>query len=218
MAINYDSLTNPDAIGVFHEPGFLDIHELTAIQEELTDTEKIAWEDTHDVYTNERGLVITQNHDTYALKLSRGDQSPLDRIPHIRHAMDYIRTRVGEMALTIPSLVSWEPDEMSLHRYDDAEIGLDFHKDNNRFTGLIAIVALDGICDIVVRRDYQAVVTTTKPGDLVLLRAPGLVDTTEDLRPEHAVLNLQTPTRTSLMVRANKKPDEALPNFHFANW
>jgi hypothetical protein len=107
-----------------------------------------------------------------------------------------------------------------MNRYDDPNIGLSFHKDNLRFTGLVAVLALEGQCDLLARSNEwnKPDTLTTEPGDLCLLRASGLLDLDFDYRPEHSVVNLRTPTRTSLMLRANKRPFEQLEGSKFDNW
>ena len=215
----YRELLDPKGSGVAHLPGFMSTTDRKSVLSELADQGRVTWQDSHHAtYTNQRGLTIVQNHDTFALKLSRGDQRPLARLPYFRAAIGAIKRHVREMSVAITPLRAWVPDEASVHRYDNAEIGLSFHKDNARFVGLIAILSLDGVCDLAVQRPQGIVCHTANPGDLVLLRAPGLIHSTEDLRPEHAVVNLRTPTRTSLMVRANDRPDDIIPGFTFANW
>jgi hypothetical protein len=216
--IEYRELLDPRGCGVAQLPGFLGSTSLAAIGTELADPTRVAWHNSHATYENKRQLTIVQNYDTFALKLSQGDQRPLQRLPYIRTTIDMIRRHVKDMSVAIPTLRSWTPDEASIQRYDNAEVGLSFHKDNLRFFGLIAILSLDGVCDLAIQRPHMTSYYTAQPGDLMLLRASTLVNTHEDLRPEHAVLNLQTPTRTSLTVRANDRPDEAIPDFHFTNW
>jgi hypothetical protein len=214
----YDELLDPTALGAMRMPDFIDEAILSAASDELADPERVVWQNSHDVYVNQRGLTIIQNHDTYALKLSRGDQSPRERIPTI---MDITRAVIGQIAVmshVIPSLAEWTPDELSIHRYDDPDIGLSGHKDNLRFTHLIAIVSLENVCDLTIIRDGIAHPITAHAGDLMLLRAPGLIDSDVDLRPEHAVVNLRSSTRTSLMLRANNRPDDHIAGFRFANW
>lgn len=159
-----------------------------------------------------------QNHDVYALKLSWGDQTPLMRIPNLVAVAQEAREYVNSLGLVLPSLDGWKPDELSLHRYDDPEVGLSFHKDNLRFTRLIAILSLEGICSLAVKLGVTEARYRTKPGDLVLVRGSRLTDDDSDLRPEHAVVDLETPTRVSMMLRENSRPDERIPGFEFDNW
>ena len=213
----YRNLLNPEAPGVVVLPNFVGSAALAGISSELADRSRVEWSDSHGVYQNGRKNTIVQNHDTFALKLSRGEQHTIQRLPYIRNTIGVITAHVGQMAEETPTLVSWVPDEVSIHRYD-RKLGLSAHKDNLRFFGLIAILNVEGTADLVVDHAGTLLTYTPSPGDLVLLRAPGLIDTTEDLRPEHAVMNVDDNTRTSLMVRANSRPDEQIPGFVFANW
>ena len=107
-----------------------------------------------------------------------------------------------------------------MHRYDDKELGLSFHKDNLRFIGMIAILSLEGKCDLLARKEKSSKLYTysNSPGDLVLLRATNLIDANGDYRPEHSVVNLRTEARVSLMLRQNRLPNERLNEFEFDNW
>lgn len=208
---------DPGKDGVVIIKEFTAAANLSDISAELADPERIAWRDNHSTYVNKRGLKIVQNHDTFALKLSDGDQSMTERMPAVMRNARSIQVFIQRLGIIFPSLDNWEADELSLHRYD-AKLGLSRHKDNARFIGVIAISALEGECDLEVSNDAGTTAYPTHPGDLIMLRAPGLIDSDEDLRPEHAVVNVRTPTRTSLMLRANNRPDETIPGFHYENW
>lgn len=216
--MTYHDLADPLAPGVCKIEGFATSDEIAAVNVEVNDPEKVAWLDAHETYVNQRGLTIVQNHFTYALKLSTGDQSQLEALP----ATNALRWRterfIQGLAPIFPSLVSWEADELSLHLYDDPDVGLNRHKDNMRFVGLIAVVAIDGECDLVVNHQGQEIALPVEPGDLSILRAPGLIDTNLDVRPEHSVENLRTSTRLSMMLRANNRPHDAIRGFQFNNW
>ena len=211
---NYDELLHPARSGVLRVPGFIDDALLRSAQH---DSYEVAWRDVHSTYVNARGLTIVQNHDAYALDLVRGSHEPLKRLGSLAVVAAKVMDYVGELAQEIPTLKDWTPTEQSLHRYDDPDIGLSFHKDNLRFRGLIPIVTIEGSCDLAVRHpDGTVHYVATEPGDLVALRAPGLTTETDD-RPEHAVVNLRTPTRTSMMLRHNNRPYDDLPGFDFDN-
>ncbi|MYB75549.1 MAG: hypothetical protein F4X83_00295 [Chloroflexi bacterium] len=203
--------------GVEIIPCFADPSEVAVVAKEAGGLGK-EWLDAHETYQNKRGLEIVQNHFTFALKLSRGDQSFLDRLPNTVALKEKTQDYVNEMSAEFPSLENWEADELSFHLYDDQEVGLSRHRDNLRFIGLVAIVAIEGECDLVITHKGQDMISPVLPGDLCLLRAPGLIDTDEEIRPEHSVQNLKTETRLSMMLRANDRPAEAIPGFKFNNW
>ena len=147
-------------------------------------------------------------------------------VPQMRQLAGEIEGLIRGMGFLFPSLYGWTADEMSLHRYDDPDVGLSFHKDNLRFPGLVAVATIEGESDFCIQEVEQLgeVEKTTiyrqpvRAGDLAFTRGPNLFPSESDIRGEHAVLNLRTPFRTSFIVRANSRPDEALVGFNYANW
>ncbi len=217
--MEFSELVRPEGLGAEVLHGFVGSQEQAAITSETQDTDRVQWLDAHETYTNLRGLQIVQNHFTFAHKLSRGDQSPLERIPATVRLYKRTEQYIQSLASIFPSLASWKADELSFHLYDDEHVGLSKHRDNLRFIGVIAIASIDGSCDLVISSDDGSeTALAVEPGDLCLLRAPGLINANQEIRPEHSVQHLRTPTRTSMMLRANTKPDEAIPGFRFNNW
>ncbi|HSX36331.1 MAG TPA: hypothetical protein VLH84_05360 [Patescibacteria group bacterium] len=216
--MSYDVLADPRDIGVKVIEGFADPSEVSAVLRETQDASRVQWFDAHKTYVNQRGLTIVQNHFVYALKLGRGDQSPLAALPATvalyRRTEQFIRS----LSPFFASLAGWQADELSLHLYDDPDVGLSRHRDNRRFVGLIAIVAVDGECDLVITHDGEDMALPVRPGALSLLRAPGLIDADAEIRPEHGVHNLRTDTRLSMMLRANDRPAEPVPGSQYNNW
>ena len=240
------SLTNLEHGLSYAGPGVARLTEVVSstfleqLLDEMNDTNLVQWRDAGDIYLNGRGVRIIQNHDVFALKLSEGDQSYVDRVPHMTQLMRESEQFVRTLGHRYPSLQNWEADEMSYHSYYDAEVGLSFHRDNLRFNGVIVVIALEGECDFqVIDREPLAwvfdeesgrdVVTEwtwrstytipTKPGDMVLTRATGLLPgmTAQD-NPEHAVMNVRVLPRKSFMVRANSKPHDQGYGFEYQNW
>ena len=62
----------------------------------------------------------------------------------------------------------------SFHLYDDKEIGLSRHRDNLRFIGLIAIIAISGECDLVITHQDEDIKLPVIPGDLWLVEGSRL--------------------------------------------
>ena len=208
-----------------------DFHQ--ALLGELTDPTRVTWRDAGGTYTNQRGLEIVQNHDVFSLK-SEGDYEPIWAVPLMAQLAIEAEMFVQELGGRYATLAHWQADEMSYHNYYGKEVGLSFHRDNMRFPGLIVVVAIDGECDFqVIDRTpvyddngkiidwiWRSTYTIpTQPGDMVLTRAPGLLaDMGPNDRPEHAVMNMRTPTRTSFMLRANSKPFDRNYGFEYFNW
>lgn len=200
--------------GVAHIPGYLGEEELEHIWDEQA---SISWRDDHRMYENKRGLTIVQNYFSHSLKLDQGDQAWREQMPATNGAIIKIRKFVQSLWDHYPSLIDWRPTEVTFHRYDRS-VGLSRHRDSKRFIGVIAIASLDGECDLGIHRKGRTTLYPTSPGDLILLRAPGLFNTDEDLRPDHSVVNIRTRLRTSMTLRQDSEPDKALPNSYFDNW
>ena len=216
--MRYGELRNLEGRGVEIINGFADQAEVGSVLQEANDPERVQWLDAHEVYKNNRGLTIIQNHFTFALKLSEGDQSALEKLPETVALKERTQRFINDLSNIFSSLANWEADELSFHLYDDERVGLSRHRDNMRFIGLVAIIALNGECDLVITHQGQDIALPVIPGDLCLLRAPGLIDSDTEVRPEHSVQNLRTATRLSMMLRANNRPTEAIKGFRFNNW
>lgn len=207
-----------EGTGVEVVKGFAGQKEVSSVLKEANDPQKVQWIDAHETYQNRRGLTIVQNHFTFALKLSEGDQSFLDRLPRTVELKERTQKFIRDLSAVFASLSTWEADELSFHLYDNKEIGLSRHRDNKRFVGLVAIISIGGECDLVITHKGKDIKHPVGPGDLCLLRAPGLIDSQKEVRPEHSVQNLRTDTRLSMMLRANDRPTEAIEGFRFNNW
>lgn len=220
-----DQALDPGGIGTFVVRNVLDSEQVQLMQSEIFEPGRLQWREDRKPYHNDRHMLIIQNHMTSALKLTRGDAAMVERVPHMRALAANIQGLITSLAPVFPSLASWEADEMSVHRYDDQEVGLSFHKDNLRFFGLIAVLTVEGASDVAVldERNEPHYIPVGE-GDLNLTRATGLYPSTNEagkpinLCPDHGVYNLRTPYRTSFIVRANSVPNEPIPGFVYANW
>ncbi len=230
----------PDGPGVVRVGNILADDFQDELIEELEDPSRVIWWDSGDNYANGRKVKIIQNHDAFALKLSAGDQSQSLRVPRMLELKEGVQTRINTLGNIFPSLLTWQADEMSYHRYYDEKVGLSYHRDNIRFTGLIAVVSVLGECDfnvvdrqpvsadydeeldeeVVVEWDVREVHTIpTFPGDLILTRATGLFPgMSEAERPEHAVVNIRKLPRISFMLRENSRPIDTNYGFKYYNW
>lgn len=238
--IAVDSYLGPRSRGVFRIPGFIRDEFILELMAEMDDDRLVPWEDSGDSYANNRGVKIVQNHDVFALKLSAGDRAPIERVPAMSRLAVGTEVFIRSLSSEYPSLINWTADEMSYHRYYDKEVGLSYHRDNERFTGLIAVVVIDGESEFrVIDREevsrkydeelgqevvdewfvHSEFIIPTRPGDLVLTRATGLYpDMVQADRPEHAVVNVVVLPRISFMLRDNSRPDDTNYGFRYVNW
>lgn len=222
-----------DCSGSLLVPGVMSDVQLELVREEYNDPASVAWRDNHVNYMNARDMFVDQRHEVFAVKLRRGDQRVVERAPRLRAVAANVQAAIQQVGtelgfLRAGRLQTWEADEMSLHRYDDPEVGLSFHKDNARFFGLIAVIATEGEKDFAsIGPDGVITVLRVQPGDMVLNRSNGLYEPRYVQRrgktvldsdcPDHGVYNV-TPPATSFIVRANSRPDEPIPGFTYDNW
>ncbi|HEY9878745.1 MAG TPA: hypothetical protein V6D29_09835 [Leptolyngbyaceae cyanobacterium] len=92
-------------------------------------------------------------------------------------------------------------NELVLQRYTPEQLGITPHRDSLWATHLIALVNLGGQAEFYRCDDRQgtnAVQLDTTPGNIILLRAPGFLNTT--VRPFHFLTGVQS-TRYSLGLR-----------------
>lgn len=100
---------------------------------------------------------------------------------------------------------SWEPNEVHVQRYPTHALGITPHLDLKRYRILIAIVTAVGSARFTWCKDRTGSLLKqwdVTPGDLILLRAPGL-GSHADGRPLHAVGGPLTGHRISVTWRMN---------------
>ena len=228
---------DPDGPGVFYIPEAVPPEALACIQDEIFDPFKVQWRDNHHRSSHPRHGELIENHDVLALKLDRGDHRWEYRVPRMQQLCVETVQFIRSLGAVFPSLFDYTPDEMSLHRYDDAEVGLSFHVDNERFRKLVAVVRLEGENefqylskphqkgDVITPQNIHVI--AAKAGDLILTRVPGLHELKwrEDAPnrvvndcPDHRVVNQKTPHATSFMIRENSVPHLNPNGFTYENW
>lgn len=227
----YDAL-GPDGPGSFCVPEVLNPEQLVLMREEIFDADCVAMRDNHDQFVNGRGMLVIENHTVYALKIGYGDQSYVEKVPRMHRLARNVEEFVHGLSCVFPPLDDWTLNEMSLHRYDDQEIGLSFHKDNLCFFGLVGVLTLEGERDFRTLDDDGVIHNIeVSEGDLVLTRVNGLYpampstyidengkEKDTNICPDHAAMNLKTPFSTSFIVRYNTKPERPIKGFEFDNW
>lgn len=131
-----------------------------------------------------------------------------------------IRKYVTSAAVSFPNLADWIPNDIAIQKYDQ-EGYITAHRDLKRHILVIAIANIDGSCrleTLTSRKRATVRQFLTEPGDLILMRAPGLTDATED-RPFHRITgNLyQFGHRISVTFRLNNRPYEPVPGHSYEN-
>lgn len=124
---------------------------------------------------------VRQNMDGCFLRL------PLDAHPAIHALAESLASAVHTSA--IRGLRTWRPNEVSVQRYRPGLTAIEPHRDNIRYRRLIAILTTKGRARFRVLDGRKGAVLaewTPQPGDLVLLRGPGLGGS-RDGRPFHAL-------------------------------
>jgi hypothetical protein len=209
-------------------PGFIACHEvidsvtIQATSQELAQP-TVPWEKSTTSFTDQQGRHGEQQFDVFGHKLSRGDQTILQNMPAFRSLTDFVTQQIVKpLEPHFRGLIGWEADEITAQRYPAGFGKLDFHHDNARHTGLIAICDVTGSALLHVEYAGTARVINFGPSDIVLLRAPGLFAASlvdGDIRPRHAVNQVTSEGhRTSATIRANKWPNRPIRDFHYHNW
>lgn len=129
---------------------------------------------------------------------------PFDGFPLLAELRDELTGVVREHGAGIRGLATWRPNEVGVAGYRAGSIGITPHLDGRWYRRLVAVVTLHGRCRFVVcrTRDPGDLLEdwTAGPGDLVLLRGPGLAGV-RDGRPFHAVIGPVRGERVSLGFR-----------------
>jgi hypothetical protein len=104
----------------------------------------------------------------------------------------------------IRGLATWRPNEIGIAHYVPGSIGITPHLDGKWYRRLIAVATVYGRARFAIcrTRDPADVLEawTSAPGDLVLMRGPGLADVL-DGRPFHLVEGPRRGERLSLGIR-----------------
>jgi hypothetical protein len=103
----------------------------------------------------------------------------------------------------IRGLATWMPNEIGVARYGPGSLGITPHLDGKWYRRLVAVLTLYGRSRFAISRSREGEITADwrpGPGDLVLLRAPGLGGV-RDGRPFHLVEGPSRGVRCSLGIR-----------------
>lgn len=159
---------------------------------------------------------VKQNFDRYAFF----EEAP--GMPLLSQMQLFTQSLIRLSAADYPILAEWTAKDIVIQRYGQDGL-LTAHKDLRRHPYLIASFTLTGSCRFELLDNRNGKITKTmipEPGDLVLLRAPGLAnDKSVDDRPFHQVSGSLDPRvpRLSLVFRDNHNPDTPINGFTYHN-
>jgi hypothetical protein len=126
-----------------------------------------------------------------------------DEYPTIQRLATDLITLVHRHGAEIPGCADWQPNEVSIQRYQPGALGITPHLDLKRYHYLVAIITAEGAAPFTIckTRDGDPIDTwQAAAGSLVLLRAPGL-DGLDDGRPLHTVSGPREGQRLSISFR-----------------
>ncbi len=128
-----------------------------------------------------------------------------NRFPLLRELGDAIGAIVRSNAAQNVPLRSWQPNDVAVQKYSGRYDGIGRHRDFASDIHLVASFTVKGTGEIGIhdrREDPNASkFIQTSPGSLLLLRAPGLVESDEDLRITHSVRSPYSSPRISVTYR-----------------
>lgn len=120
-----------------------------------------------------------------------------------------LRDAVRSQGRGVRGLASWIPNEVGVTHYVPGSIGITPHKDGKWYRRMVVVATVYGRAPFAIcgSRDPQDIVERwiSEPGDLVLMRGPGLVGA-RDGRPFHLVEGPRRGERLSLGIRMSDRP------------
>jgi hypothetical protein len=129
--------------------------------------------------------------------------APMDGFPLMLELSRELGALVRSSGTRLRGLATWIPNEIGVARYRPGSLGITPHLDGKWYRRLVAVVTVYGRSRFAICRSRAGDVTADwrpGPGDLVLLRAPGLGGI-RDGRPFHFVEGPARGVRCSLGVR-----------------
>ncbi|HET9671348.1 MAG TPA: hexitol phosphatase HxpB [Actinomycetota bacterium] len=129
---------------------------------------------------------------------------PSEIFPALTTLCEALETLVHRHGRGIRGLATWHPNEVGIARYAPGSIGITPHLDGRWYRRLVAVATVFGRARFAIcgSRDPGDVVDEwiSAPGDLVLLRGPGLGGR-RDGRPYHLVEGPRGGERVSIGIR-----------------
>lgn len=108
------------------------------------------------------------------------------------HEWDTPLVQAADSVRSLLAGAEWLPNEATVMRYRGTSLGISGHRDARRFVKVVAVLAVTGAArfEVLADRDGDSVLDSweVRPGDLVLLRGPGLAGCPDrEPRPFHRV-------------------------------
>jgi alkylated DNA repair dioxygenase AlkB len=133
--------------------------------------------------------------------------APMDGFPLMRELSHELGALVRSSGAPIRGLATWTPNEIGVTRYRPGSLGITPHLDGKWYRRLVAVITVYGRSRFAICRSREGDVMADwrpGPGDLVLMRAPGLGGL-RDGRPFHLAEGPTKGMRCSLGVRMSVK-------------
>lgn len=148
---------------------------------------------------------VRQQIDGYDVEL------PSSAFPLLTELARELGARVRSDGRGVRGLATWRPNEVGVAHYRPGSIGITPHMDGKWYRRVIVVATVYGRARFAIcgSRDRDDVVEawTSEPGDLVLMRGPGLGGV-RDGRPFHLVEGPRRGERLSVGIRmAVRAPD-----------
>jgi hypothetical protein len=129
--------------------------------------------------------------------------APFDDVPVMLQLSEELGALVRSSGKHVRGLATWKPNEIGVTRYRPGSLGITPHLDGKWYRRLVAVVTVYGRSRFAICRSREGGVMAEwrpGPGDLVLMRGPGLGGV-RDGRPFHLAEGPKKGLRCSLGVR-----------------
>jgi len=147
---------------------------------------------------------MTGEHGKIRMEIAGYDIAmPMTGFPLMRRLAEDLGASVRERGAGIRGLATWRPNEIGVARYRPGSLGITPHLDGKWYRRLVIVVTIYGRARFAVCRTREGEIVAEwhpGPGDLVLMRGPGLAGQ-RDGRPFHLVEGPPRGARCSLGVR-----------------
>ncbi|HEY1330927.1 MAG TPA: hypothetical protein VGH10_05565 [Actinomycetota bacterium] len=133
--------------------------------------------------------------------------APFDGFAELAALCRDLTRGVREQGTGIRGLASWRVTEVGIAHYRPGSIGITPHMDGKGYRALVAVVTLHGTAPFAICSDREGTVIEgwdARPGDLTLMRGPGLGGVA-DGRPLHMAGTPPRGERTSIGLRMKPK-------------